>query len=181
MIRICDNRTELDFTEYHIPYKIGCWIDVFPIDGTYEDIKKRQKQFKRIRLLNDLFLCCLTKFGIKRRSKKATVLQYAILPALPFIRMYGYRNYLDKIDKVARECDYEKSEYVAVIGGRAGVKEAMKKSDMEPAVLVDFNGHKFYTMKNYDQYLTNLYGDYMTPPSEKDRASRHIIEVCWKD
>ena len=60
-------------------------------------------------------------------------------------------------------------------------KEAMKKADMEPAILVDFEGEKFYTMANYDEYLTNLYGDYMTPPPENERVSRHIIDVYWKD
>ena len=39
MIRVCDNRTELDFTEYRIPYQIGCWIDVFPLDGLEDDEK----------------------------------------------------------------------------------------------------------------------------------------------
>lgn len=181
IIRICDNRTELNFTEYKIEYRIGCWIDIFPLDGLEDNTTKRYLHFKKMRVAIDLFICCLTKFGQKRRSKIVTILQYGLLPFLPFIRMIGYRRYLDWIDRIAKKCDYNTSEYVGVVGGRAVEREAMKKADMEPAILVDFEGGKFYTMKNYDEYLTNLYGDYMSLPPENERNSRHIIEVYWKE
>ena len=56
----------------------------------------------------------------------------------------------------------------------------MRKSDMEPPVLVEFMGNEFYAMRNYDEYLTNLYGDYMTPPPESERVSRHDIDIFIK-
>ena len=68
-----------------------------------------------------------------------------------------------------------------MLEGRAEEKEAMKKANLEPAQLVDFDGHKFYIMANYDEYLTNLYGNYMELPPESERVSRHEINVYWKD
>ncbi len=181
IVRIYDTRTEITFDNFRIPYTIGCWIDVFCIDGVESDPKKRKKQFREMRVANDLFICCLTKFGGKRRSKMATILQYALLPALPFIRAVGYKKYLRWIDDIAKRHDFDACEYVGVLGGRAGVKETMKKSSMEPAQLMDFDGYQFYVAANYDEYLTNLYGDYMQLPPESERVSRHEINVYWKE
>lgn len=179
--RIYDSRTEVNFDNFRIPYKIGCWIDIFCIDGLESDKKKQIRHFKQMRIALDLFICCLTKFGGKRRSKLVTVLQYGLVPVLPLIRLVGYKKYLDIMEKIAMRFPYETSEYVGVLEGRAEEKEAMKKSDMEPAKLVDFDGHKFYISANYDEYLKNLYGDYMKLPPEEDRVSRHEINIYWKE
>lgn len=181
IIRIYDARTEVTFDNYRLPYKIGCWVDVFCFDGLPDDKAKRDRQFREMRLVLDLFICCLTKFGGKRRSPAATALQYLLLPVLPLIRMVGYQRYLDWYTRIARRYPYETSEYIGVLEGRACEKEAMRKEDMEPYVLMDFDGYQFYMVKNYDAYLTNLYGDYMTPPPEADRISRHEINIYWKD
>lgn len=179
--RIFDNRTEVTFDNFRLPYTIGCWIDIFCLDGVHPDPAKRGKQFKQMRIAQDLMICCLTKFGGKRRSKVVTVLQYGLAPFIPFIRMVGAKRYLNWIERICLRYPYEESEYVAVIGGRAGVKETMKKADMDPAVIKTFEGRQFYTMANYHDYLTNLYGDYMQPPPESQRESRHEINVYWKD
>lgn len=179
--RIYDTRTEVTFDNFRLPFTIGCWIDIFCLDGVDPDPKKRGKQFREMRIAQDLSICCLTKFGGKRRSKIVTILQYGLVPFLPFIRMVGSKRYLDWIERICQRYDYDSSEYVAVIGGRAGVNETMKKADMDPAVLMDFEGRKFYTMANYHEYLTNLYGDYMQLPPESERESRHLINVYWKD
>ena len=39
---------------------------------------------------------------------------------------------------------------------------------------VEFEGKKYTTFSDTDTYLTNLYGDYMTPPSPDKRKPEHI-------
>lgn len=181
IIRIYDSRTEVNFQNTLFKMKFGCWIDLFPLDGVESGKIKRWLHFKEMRLANDLLICCTTKFGQKRRSLLVTCLQYLLLPFLPLIRLPGPYFYLDMMDKIARRLDYDSSEYVGVLEGRGEEKEAMRKSDMESPILVEFMGEQFYTMRNYDKYLTNLYGDYMTPPPESERVSRHEIDVFWKE
>ena len=180
-LRIFDTRTELKFENFRIPYVLGCWIDVFPLDGLASDQKKIKKHFKKMRLAMDLYLCSITKLGGKRRSKLVTILQYGIAPVLPFLRIFKNHQYTALLDRISREYDYDSAEYVGVLEGRAEEKEAMLKTALEPSVQVDFEGHKFYAMANYHEYLTNLYGDYMQLPPEDQQVSRHEIKVYWKD
>lgn len=179
-LRIFDIRTELTFENFRMPYVLGCWIDVFPIDGLHPVPAKRKLHFKEMRLVMDLYLLAITKFGGKRRSKLATVLQYGAAPILPFARLFKNHQYTDWLDKISRRYDYDKCEWVGVLEGRAEEKEALRKADLEPAIKVDFEGRKYWAMANYHEYLTNLYGDYMQLPPESERVSRHEINVFWK-
>lgn len=180
-IRVYDTRTELMFNNFHMTYSLGCWVDVFPLDGLPDSEKKRKRHFKSMRLVMDIYLLAITKFGGKRRSKLVTVLQYGLLPILPLVRIPSNAQYTRWLDKICRRYDYETSKYVGVLEGRAAEKETMLKEKLEPAVEVKFEGHYFLTMANYHEYLTNLYGDYMQLPPESERMSRHEIAAFWRN
>ena len=48
-------------------------------------------------------------------------------------------------------------------------------------VKVEFEGHSFPTMSGWAENLTNLYGDYMTPPPEEKRIPHHDFQAWRKD
>ena len=178
--RIYDDRTRAEFKNFRLPPELGCWIDVCPLDGLEPTKKGRAQHFKRMRIIKDLYIITVTKLKRNRRSRAATVLQYILVPFLPFIRMVGPGSYQRWMNRIARKLDYEASTYVGFLEGY-GAKKTLKKADMEPAILVDFEGSKFYTMANYNSYLTSIYGDYMTPPPVEKRVSRHEVSLYWKD
>ena len=60
-------------------------------------------------------------------------------------------------------------------------REILKKEYLEERVLVDFEDAKFYAPRDYDGYLRQLYGDYMTPPPEKDRIYHHFYTAYRKE
>jgi lipopolysaccharide cholinephosphotransferase len=181
ILRIYDTRTDLNFTNLIFKKTFGCWIDIFPLDGLSNSKLGRLLHFRYSRLIQDLSIANDTKFGVKRRTKLYTILQFIILPFLPIIRIIGHDRWIYKLDKISKKYDYKKSKYVGVVEGRALEKEAMLKEEMEPAISVDFNGEKFTAMANYDEYLTNLYGNYMIPLDDAGKESRHIIEIYWRE
>ena len=46
---------------------------------------------------------------------------------------------------------------------------------------IEFAGHKFLILKEYDAFLKAVYGDYMTLPPLECRVSNHALEAYWKE
>ena len=44
---------------------------------------------------------------------------------------------------------------------------------------IPFEDAVFKCPKNYDQYLSSIYGDYMQLPKESERAGHGKVEVCF--
>lgn len=53
-------------------------------------------------------------------------------------------------------------------------KEIIKADWFKELIRVQFEDAEFPIVKEYDAYLTHLYGDYMTPPPEKERHPVHL-------
>lgn len=49
-----------------------------------------------------------------------------------------------------------------------------KSGIMSETELAPFDTEQFRIIKAYDEYLTVVYGDYMTPPKEEDRIPQHL-------
>ena len=70
--------------------------------------------------------------------------------------------------KYLRMYDDEKTSRVAFFCGTKPCTTIHAVKDVENLVETTFNGRKMYLANNYDEVLTNLYGDYMQlPPVEK--------------
>ena len=52
-------------------------------------------------------------------------------------------------------------------------KEMIKAEWLNNPIYVEFEGKMFPTVGDTDSYLKKLYGDYMTPPPEKEKISHH--------
>lgn len=179
MIKIVDRRTTAVFEDTVVQPGYGVWIDVFVADGVPDDRAQNEKDFKKTRLLMDLLTASLTKIGVERRTPLLTKLQYLLVPVILPIRGVGYGTYIRKIFQISMRYDYNAYDRIAVYEGRGGIREIMEKKRLFPRILVEFEGESFYTMHNYDEYLHNMYGDYMTPPPPEKQVSRHLMRVKW--
>lgn len=149
-------------------YEKNLWIDIFPMDGLPEDDEKCKKIFRKSLFLRKVLSMITVKDSviIKETKNKAT------MPAKFLVRIFlrnefGYRLISKKIIKNSKKYQYDKCEYVGGSLWGYGPQERMKKENMK-SIIVEFEGIKANTFACYDEYLTNLYGDYMQlPPVEK--------------
>ncbi len=75
-------------------------------------------------------------------------------------------------------CKNSRSEYVSVPGGRNHYfGELYRRESFVETVPMEYEGHMWQVPKDYDAYLTHMYGDYMTIPEEQDREEHVILEL----
>ena len=174
--KVYDNQTvKKENVINHKDYKpIGIDIDVFPIDGQPDE--NHFEQFKkdtdhRVKLFS---LYLLSVKPITKESFKLFIL--SILS-----HIFGPHYFLKKYMKSALKYDYDKASMVGFISPYSKYKNRHKKAVFEKSVKVPFEDAEFCAPIGYDEYLTNIYGDYMTPPPVDKRASTHDAEYYWKD
>ena len=62
-----------------------------------------------------------------------------------------------------------------------GMKEIFPVDTFKELILTEFEGRMLPVPKKYDQFLTQMYGDYMTPPSkEMQEWYSHSIKAYRK-
>ena len=173
-IKLVDNRT--DGHEQNLPssFHTAVWIDIFPLDGV-PDRKSEQRHLikKQKHLIKLLDLC--TRQYIPCKDLLRHMKRYMIW------KVFGRINYKD-IDKQLElnslKYDYDSSRYIGNTVYCDGMNEIITKQEFEIPVQLEFEGYQFNAPKNYDQYLTNLYGNYMKYPPLKERVRRHDY-ICW--
>ena len=93
-----------------------------------------------------------------------------------FAKCVGYKYWAHKLDQLAKQYDYNTSDYVgAITGGVYGEAECMVKDAFEKRVPIEFRDLKLEVFSCYDTYLSNLYGrNYMEIPPEGKRKISSI-------
>ncbi|MDL2276699.1 LicD family protein [Breznakia sp. OttesenSCG-928-G09] len=157
----------------NVKMKKGIWVDIFPYDNVCENEDNRIKEYKKLKRLNSfLTIKCGYVYGGMKGIMK---LQYWIVR---FITLFIPKKVLKKkIKHLMFKYNNIETDFIFPFGGAYGAKEKITKEFFFDTIEVEFEGRKANIFKGYDTYLTTLYGDYMTPPPQKDREYGHgIIE-----
>ncbi|MBO5106482.1 MAG: LicD family protein [Clostridia bacterium] len=154
----------------------GIFIDIFPYDNIPDSDEQRKKHNRNTYFLKRLFLA---KQGYKIAEKGQTLkaLVYFLLKALSlFITKKYIRN---RLDTELRRFENENTKKVAALGGAYGYnKESVERKWFNETIELTFEDITLSAPKNYNDYLTYFYGDYMTPPPEDKRSNRHnMVEL----
>lgn len=152
----------------------GVWIDVFPLDY-YEmsSVKRKINGFKK-KLLN-LRIAEEEYFEKSNNHSVPHIIAKKILTTIVHARYPKLSDAVKKIDRInssSRACDIVINNCGAYLD-----KEAFPISWIGSGTEVDFEFHTYRTFQEYDKYLKQIYGDYLTPPPIEKRVSVHDIEV----
>ncbi len=150
--------------EWDCPY-IG--MDIFPVDGLPKGNLSLKWQCWKVRQLRRFLLTSVEKPNTSRRGAVAAKIKDLYRPLLKKIGPFRLAR---KLDKACSRVNFEKAEYVGAITGMYGQRERWLKKEMLPQTRLDFEGIQVWGFANYDRYLSNLYGDYMSLPPEEKRV-----------
>ena len=152
----------------------GVWIDIFPIDGMSKKPIDRAKCAKKVKFIwwqtYMAYLPALLRKVHKRTFFKDIGLN--IVGGLFYILdIAHFRN--RRMDRYAKKLSINDSALSGNMFGFTFKKAAMDSDIFKDYVYVDFEDTKARVMKRYDDYLTLIFGDYMTPPPVKEQEGHH--------
>ena len=170
-IKIIDPSTTIDAKYVETENANSLWIDVFPIDGLPDDLKKVRAIYKHTMFLRKCHGITMSRFGTgttKLKSIGKTLLYFPL-------KMVGSYKFAQWIDAYCQRFKFEDSDYVGGISWGYGPQERMPKKEWLERVKVEFEGHEFWAPGCWDLYLRSLYGDYMKLPPEEKRVTHNMV------
>lgn len=165
--KVIDTRTRMVEKETE-GYEIGVYIDVFPVDYVTDDLKERERVFRKKHLLYKIRRCKISK-----NNPLQSRLAYLV-----------YKNWpvsLARLNKQIRNLVVTGTPTQTVCNmTEAGpsIKGCFPAEDMASSVDIVFEGKTYKTMTGYKDYLTRTYGNYMQLPPEDQRVTHHF-EAYW--
>ncbi len=170
--KVFDERYEVNDLGYE-GEETKLYIDIFPFDAVPDSKEEALAFYKKIEKKRKLMI--INRYSYKNLFKvtnnKLTFPIKAIYKLYSDIKgpknvMRSYINYCKKYDFNAHENTFD-----TVWGKMIYVK--LKKDDIK-TIKMPFENMKINVMKGYDNYLTPIFGDYMTPPKKKDRECHNL-------
>lgn len=162
----------------------GAYIDIAIIENTFNNSFLRRIHGTISLMLGFIVSCRKFKRGSKyflklaegnKKALKIFKLKIIIGTMFSFLTLRRWTLIYDWWNRI---CKNENSKFVTVPTGRKHFfGELYERKDFYLSTQAEFEGRKWKIPKEYDKYLTKMYGDYMKIPDEKDRERHVLIEL----
>lgn len=174
--KICDKRTELEEGTSCNQRGEGIGIDVFPMDDVPDDSYLFNKWNKRRRLYVLLWSIKPITWSRNRsfiNNLITIIIRFFLFPISLRRLAKVIDSYIQKTNEKGYSRVYESCDSLKAINNQS-------KDDFDDYIDMTFEGHLFKVIKGYDDYLRNIYGNYMVLPPENKRVSTHNFTAWWK-
>ena len=157
---------------------IGVFVDIFPVDGAgnrYNCAKIRTMCFQILHGLK--VMSNWSRYHTSKLRKR----YYEPLRYICFLlsRMLGRKRIDRMMERVLRRKSYENSRWAGRLVGDHGCRELMPKSLFEDRIPMTFEGETFQGVRDYDRFLSSLYGAYMQLPPAEKQVTHHAFQAYW--
>lgn len=155
----------------HSKAMMGIFIDIFPYDNVPDDPEEKEKTRKNRRRIQKLRY--VKKGYIIHNTKGLKLILLKLKAAItPYSKMIedSEKEYIKYNDKPTKNI-------VMVQGGYGYDKEIIPREFADDLIMVDFEDRKLPIFREYDKYLTQLYGNYMEYPPEDKRVQHDVAEL----
>lgn len=172
--KLYDPRTTLiENTRYQI--KRGIYMDIFPLDGAGDSEEEAMAHFAKIRSRRNLLLTLTT--GLRRGRKLYKNLSVILMRMVPDW-ILNKKKLLLSLDMLCRTKDFERSLWVGNMMGNWMQREIMPRSIYDTPTAYCFEGQMIFGARDYDAYLTHLYGNWRElPPVEKRKTHHDFVRM----
>jgi len=164
--KFINSNTTLVEREHH-SYIGGIYVDVFPLDSITSNPFRQRIHFMEYTMLKKLlYLLCRNpyKHGHGLSSWPALLCQQLFKPS----------SVVKRLLKVQQT--YSCQDSPLIVDHDFGRRGVMDKTIYGTPVEISFEGHQFYGVAKTHEYLSAIYGDYMTiPPGPKQKQHNFFL------
>lgn len=148
------------------------WIDIFPLDGMPDN--GFLFAWHRFRMMVAKALYQFPNFDeivVINKKNRSMVEKVLIFIGKHFRigKLLSQKRRWNALDRVLKKYSPKTSNRIIQPMGYKD-RDIHKKAVFGEGAFYEFEGMQLRGPKDYDTYLTNLYGDYMTPPPESERV-----------
>lgn len=165
------DKIRLDSTEVYDPFlkgvdiHKGIYIDVFPVDKCPTNDKLAQFMFKWVSTTSYALIAKQDPDFDFDYTKKSARMLYHFMIKMPRGFVIAMRDFVVGFFNIF--CSGKK--LCTVSGAHGFPRETYSAEWFSDKVMFTFEDGEYPAPKGFDELLTNMYGDYMTPPSKDDR------------
>lgn len=163
--------------------ELGVFIDIFPLDYYDENILDiynkthfiRNMTSKRMRIKNSIKKTTLLKKEVRKITHikiKKVIYNLVDIVSLPL----GYNFWVKLLDK--KLSNNNDGKYLGIL--YIDEYKYFDKNIFDEIEEYEFENHKFTSIKEYDKYLRQLYGDYRQDPPVEKQCTHHQMNVFWR-
>lgn len=167
--RVLDTKSQ--FPDVKSKFKSGFCLDIFPIDNA-SDLKVVHRW--RIFLMKVIQALSKSKINLDLNNYQGVFTKIIVLMAAVIGKLFPNRFLMWFQNRIATGSHQHRTKYKCIYSypyhflNRLFPSEAYQEVDMLP-----FEGYHFPAPKGWDLILTELYGDYMTPPPIEKQVPLH--------
>ncbi len=153
------------------------WITLFPLDGMPNNPLLRYIHTK-------LLLCERLKYLAARFDKIVDITKKkgirkkiaVIVDKTKLYKLFDEKSTFYSLDKMLKKYPFDGSDYILTLMGGYTLKELFNKEVFAEGANYQFEGREIIGPVKYDEYLTQIYGDWRTPLPPADRERHYVLE-----
>lgn len=174
--RLLDTKTSIIASPNTTAVGQGVFLDIFIVDGLPDNAFLQAIHMKYLHIL---YKCRLAShYNI--HSQDAGIfapLKSSIMKIINLTTNIHFWNRL--LEHSAKRYPFSKGKFVGNFNSRYGEKEKVHRKVFESYINVPFEDGIFMVCAGYQEYLRNVYGDYLSLPAVEDRVGLHAGIVIW--
>ncbi|MDT2827537.1 LicD family protein [Enterococcus viikkiensis] len=162
---------------------LGVYVDIFPIDGFPTNLDERKtfgdlcEQYRA-----NMLMTLNNSYAISRSWMKAHLKRILLYPKyVKTLKKGNSKFWKNKYEEIVASYPFENAEYCGYMEFINEVWGVFPTEWFKHYEEVEFEGHKFLSIKDRDKFLTLRYGDYMQLPPEEERVTHHPYDFYLKD
>ena len=164
--KIRDSRTTfIESSAKNLRINHGAYIDIFPLDN-YPSGKKAKVYELKKRLLTQRIYKAFYMPHMSFIAKIITMITVILFPSL--------KGAVEKREKLFKSV--APTDRVVNNSGAWLDKEIIPREWVQGTIQMEFEGIKVNVSDKYDEWLTYVYGDYMSLPPENERVGHHYVD-----